>query len=100
MKSSQLLPQKIQINSARKSMIGRDSLINSNTQQITPFKSQVLSPPSNNREKELQDKNDKLIKQVAYYREKHDESLIKVRFLIDKLKSVGAGDKVPNDVQT
>ena len=42
---------------------------------------------------------EKLTKQVSYYREKHDESLIKVRFLTDKLKGLGVVDKVPQDVQ-
>ena len=43
---------------------------------------------------------EKMNDQIRYYREKHDQSLIKVRFLSDQLNTFAALDKLPPAIKT
>lgn len=40
----------------------------------------------------------KVMEQLVHYREKHDQSLIKVRFLTDKLESYGGLNSIPDTI--
>lgn len=94
--------KKIVINNLRKSIMAggglnsefvqpgmiSESLSLNNNQQPNP----ALNSNASNPNKEL----GKVTEQLAYYREKHDQSLIKVRFLTEKLESYGGLNSIPD----
>lgn len=40
----------------------------------------------------------RLNEQLTYYREKHDQSLIKVRFLTERLETFGGLNSIPDTI--